>query len=221
MNNYKLHTDYDQILFREEVARGTRNLNIKGYSQAGDSGDIGIRDPKSGLIYISGSPDWCYQRNLLDARGWERFITDLDETIYIPWTEGTIEWKMHTAVLRSRPDMNASVHTHSKWASIFAAAEMSCPLDIIGEGLTGEIPLTTPFAWAGSPEIEVSVTEALQKFDCCILSHHGAVVVGKTLDEAFDKVAWMEQACEKAFWQLVANGGAQVNLEKAFSALRK
>ncbi|WP_408632281.1 class II aldolase/adducin family protein [Muricomes intestini] len=35
-------------------------------------------------------------------------------------------------------------------------------------------------------------------------ANHGAVCVGKTLDDAFSKVAWMEQACEKAYYTLLA-----------------
>ena len=42
--NYNVYSDYDQILFKEEVARGTRLLNIRGYSPSGESGDTSVRD---------------------------------------------------------------------------------------------------------------------------------------------------------------------------------
>ena len=32
MDHYNIYQDYDQILFKNEVARGTRQLNIMGYS---------------------------------------------------------------------------------------------------------------------------------------------------------------------------------------------
>ena len=35
MDNYNIYQDYDQILFKNEVARGTRQLNIMGYSPSG------------------------------------------------------------------------------------------------------------------------------------------------------------------------------------------
>ena len=124
MDNYNIYQDYDQILFKNEVARGTRQLNIMGYSPSGESGDTSVRDLKTGLIYVSGSPSWCFQKNLQDARGWERFITNTDEEVFVPWSEPTCEWYMHVAIYRKRPDIGAIVHTHSEWASVFAICRM-------------------------------------------------------------------------------------------------
>ena len=39
MENYFVYDDPKQQLFKEEVARGTRLLNIRGLSQSGESGD--------------------------------------------------------------------------------------------------------------------------------------------------------------------------------------
>ncbi len=214
--DYNTYQDYDQILFKEEVARGTRMLNIMGYSPSGESGDVAVRDLKTGLIYVSGSPSWCFQKNLRDARGWERFITDNDENIFTPYSEPTCEWYMHTAICRKRPDVGAIVQTHGRWASIFAILEMDVPLDIIGEGLTGVIP-STPYASAGGKELGEIIADGLvgNETDCVLMGHHGAVIVGKTMDEAMAKTAWMEKACEKAFYAILTAGGAKSSLQKA------
>ncbi|NLY90445.1 MAG: class II aldolase/adducin family protein [Firmicutes bacterium] len=216
--NYNVFNDYDQILFKEEVARGTRLLNLRGYSPSGESGDTSVRDLKTGLIYISGSPTWCFQRDLRDARGWERFVTDINETIYVPWSEPTCEWPMHVAIYRKRPDVGAIVHTHGEWASVFACIGMDVPLSIIGEGLTGVIPCAK-FANAGTHEVANNTAEALVAADCCIMSNHGAVAVGRTMDEAMDKVAWMEQACQKAYYAILASGGVKADARKAIQKL--
>lgn len=216
--DYDIYNDYDQILFKEEVARGTRLLNIRGYSPSGESGDTSVRDLKTGLIYISGSPTWCFQKNLRDARGWERFITDTKETIYVPWSEPTCEWFMHVAIYRKRPDIGAIVHTHGEWASVFACIGMDVPLSIIGEGLTGAIPCAK-YADAGTHEVAENTADALVAGDCCIMANHGAVSVGKTMDEAMDTVAWMEQACKKAYYAIVASGGAKADTLKAVKKL--
>jgi ribulose-5-phosphate 4-epimerase/fuculose-1-phosphate aldolase len=170
MENYNIYQDYDQILFKEEVAAATRKLNIDGFSPSGESGDTSVRDPKSGFIYISGSPDWCFQKNLQDARGWERFITDTDETIYVPWSTPTVEWYTHTAVYRKRPDANACIHTHGEWASVFAILEMDVPLSIIGEGLTGVIPCAK-YVMPGTKEVGEVTADALidNPYNCCIM----------------------------------------------------
>ena len=184
MDNYNIYQDYDQILFKNEVARGTRQLNIMGYSPSGESGDTSVRDLKTGLIYVSGSPSWCFQKNLQDARGWERFITNTDEEVFVPWSEPTCEWYMHVAIYRKRPDIG------------------DVPLDLIGEGLTGVIPCAA-YADAGTHDVAENTADALLHSDCCIMGNHGAVCVGRTLDEAFAKVAWMEQAAQKAYYALL------------------
>lgn len=217
--NYKTYQDYDQILFKEEVARGTRMLNEKGYSPSGESGDVAVRDLKTGLCYVSGSPAWCFQKNLRDARGWERFICDKDENIFTPYSEPTCEWYMHAAIFRKRPDVGAIVQTHGRWATVFAILEMDVPLDIIGEGLTGVIPCT-PYRPAGGRALGEVIAEGLADSDYVLMGHHGAVIVGKTMDEAMAKTAWMEKACEKAFYAILCSGGAKSSLAKAREALK-
>ena len=212
--NYNTFQDYDQILFKEEVARGTRMLNEKGYSPSGESGDVAVRDLKTGLCYISGSPTWCFQKNLRDARGWERFICDAEDNIFTPASEPTCEWIMHTAIFRKRPDVGAIVQTHGRWASVFAILEMDVPLDIIGEGLSGVIPCT-PYQSAGGHGLAEVIADGLIDSDYVLMGHHGAVIVGKTMDEAMAKTAWMEMACEKAFWAILCAGGAKSSLLKA------
>ncbi len=41
-----------------------------------------------------------------------------------------------------------------------------------------------------------------------IMGNHGAVCVGRTLDEAFAKVAWMEEARQKAYYALLTRENA-------------
>ncbi|MCP1110393.1 class II aldolase/adducin family protein [Ohessyouella blattaphilus] len=202
MDNYNIFQNYDEILFKNECARGTRLLNIRGYSPSGESGDTSVRDLETGRVYVSGSPEWCFQKNLRDARGWERFITNTEEEIFVPWSEPTCEWYMHVAIYRKRPDIGAIVHTHGEWASVFAILRKDVPLDLIGEGKSGVIPCA-PYADAGTNDVAELTADALVNSDTCIMGSHGGVAVGKTLDDAFAKVAWMEQACEKAYYALL------------------
>ena len=218
--DYNTYQNYNEILFKEEVARGTRMLNIKGYSPSGESGDVAVRDLQTGLCYISGSPAWCFQKNLRDARGWERFICDKDDHIFTPYSEPTCEWVMHTAIFRKRPDVGAIVQTHGRWATVFAILEMDVPLDLIGEGLTGVIPCT-PYRSAGTNDLGEVIADGLKDSDYVLMGHHGAVIVGKTMDEAMAKTAWMEKACEKAFYAILCAGGAKASLAKARETLGK
>ena len=204
MENYFVYDDPKQRLFKEEVARGTRLLNKRGLSQSGESGDCSVRDLETGLIYVSGSPDWCFQKNLLDARGWERWVTTVEGEDLVPWSTPTVEWPMHVAIYDARPDVGAVCHTHGVWASVFAALRMDVPLDKADEGLTDVIPCTD-YRPAGSPDVGTVVAEALKKgYDWALMGNHGAVTVGRTLDEAFDRAMYMEHLCERVYYALLA-----------------
>lgn len=203
MENYNIYQEFDQKLFKEEVARGTRRLNMTGLSPSGESGDVSVRDLKTGLIYVSGSPSWCFQKNLRDARGWERFVTDVNETVLVPWSDPTIEWYMHVAIYRKRPDVQAIVHTHGWWASVFAALNMDVPLDIIGEGRKGVIPCA-PYVPAGTEEVGAVTADTMGSGNCALMGNHGAVFVGNDLNEAFHLALWAEDACKKAYLALLS-----------------
>ena len=205
MENYKeLFASPKDLMWKEEVARGTRLLNKWGLSQSGESGDCSVRDLETGLMYISGSPDWCFQKNLRDARGWERWVTNKDSEDLVPWSTPTIEWPMHVAIYNAIPEAGAICHTHGVWASVFAALRMDVPLEKAGEGLTGIIPCSD-YRPAGSPDVgEVVAATMLQGYDWALMGSHGAVTYGATLDEAFEKAMLMEHLCEKVYFQLLA-----------------
>lgn len=58
MENYKeLFATPKDLMWKEEVARGTRLLNKWGLSQSGESGDCSVRDLETGYMYISGEPE--------------------------------------------------------------------------------------------------------------------------------------------------------------------
>ena len=204
MENYHVYDSPKQMLYKNEVARGTRLLNIRGLSQSGESGDCAVRDLDTGLMYISGSPDWCFQKNLLDARGWERWVSNSETENLVPWSTPTVEHPMHIAIFNRREDVGAVLHTHGVWSSVFAALRMDVPLDKANEGYTGVIPCTDFFP-AGDDRIGEVVAEALgQGYDWALMANHGAVTVGATLDEAFEKAMLMEHLCEKIYFTLLA-----------------
>jgi L-ribulose-5-phosphate 4-epimerase len=220
MDNYNINMDYSSILFKEDVARGTRLLHDSGLSPSGDSGDVSVRDPKTGLIYVSGSPDWCYQKDLRDARGWERTIVDLDGKVYAPWSSPTPEIPMHVEIYRARPDVNAVVHTHGAWASVFAAAAMDIPVALAGTGETGVVPCSR-YGKSGGNELPQYVVEALGAYKAALVGNHGAVTVGKTLDEAFAAALWLEAIAEKAFFSLVLAGEHRVDTKAIIEKLSR
>ncbi|MBO9541696.1 class II aldolase/adducin family protein [bacterium] len=109
------------------------------------------------------------------------------------------EFGMHAAVYRVRPDVKAVVHAHPPTATAFSVAGVSLMAPILTEVVIGlgAIP-TAPYATPGTPQVGEGVARLLVDYDCCILSHHGAVTVGQDLFEAFYRMETLEQTAKVA-----------------------
>ena len=188
-------------LFLEEAARGTRKLYEDGFSPSGDSGDVSVRDPETGYIYISGSPAEIEYLNLGEYHACDMVVVDIDGNKITSWSRPTCETPMHLAILRARPDMNAVVHTHATWSSIYSICGKNIPLVLNEqlEHLGGEIECAG-YGMVASEELADMVVKALGNKFAALMRNHGAVAVGKTLNEAFTRAAYLEDVAQKAFF---------------------
>lgn len=99
----------------------------------------------------------------------------------------TSESIMHTEIYRKRNDVGSIIHTHSKYASVFAAAEKG-----FADGNIG----ISEYASAGTHELAIKVAEALGDSSAVIMAHHGMVAVGENLVDAFDMAGALEREAE-------------------------
>lgn len=117
------------------------------------------------------------------------------------WLEGVLkpssEFGMHLAIYRARPDVQAIVHAHPPTATAFSVAGISLEPPILTEVVItlGSIP-TTPYATPGTPEVGEAVRGAAATHDAFILDHHGAVTMGRNLDEAYYRMETVEQTAK-------------------------
>jgi len=107
------------------------------------------------------------------------------------------EFGMHLAIYRVRPDVSAVVHAHPPTATAFSVAGVSLEPPILTEVVltVGSIP-TTPYATPGTPEVGAAVRAVAATHDAFILDHHGAVTLGRTLDEAYHRMETVEQTAK-------------------------
>lgn len=167
-------------LYREEAARGTRMLYELGFSPSGDNGDISVRDPETGLVYISASPIEIGYKNLGEYHACDMAVVDMEGNRMTTWSRPTIEMPMHLAILRARPDVNAVVHTHAAWSSVFAICGKNIPF-VLAEQYAhlgaGEV-VCAGYGKAGSDELGEEIVSALGKNNAVLMRNHGAVTVG-------------------------------------------
>jgi L-fuculose-phosphate aldolase len=107
------------------------------------------------------------------------------------------EFGMHLAIYGVRSDAAAIVHAHPPTATAFSVAGVSLEPPILTEVVltVGSIP-TTPYATPGTPAVGEAVRSAAATHDAFILDHHGAVTLGRSLDEAYYRMETVEQTAK-------------------------
>jgi L-fuculose-phosphate aldolase len=124
-----------------------------------------------------------------------------------PGRSPTSEVLMHLAAYRERPDIRAVLHAHPPCAVALTIAGIPFPMDIIPESLIGlgSVP-TAKYATPGTPELAESIRGMLKDTNAILLSHHGSLTVGRTLEEALVALERMEHTAHT--WFLAKAAGA-------------
>lgn len=187
--------------YRQLVIDSGKKLLHEGFTVE-TWGNISVRGA-DGRIYITPSGmdyDLCTASDIvvLDASG------RVAEGERVP----SIEHGLHVAVYAARPDVNAVVHTHPVYSTVFSAMGESIPLlvDEAAQALGSEVR-TAPYALPGSEAIAAGCVAALgQKANACLLQSHGAVCVGADMKGAFRTARVLEMTAE-IYYRIRAVGG--------------
>jgi len=111
--------------------------------------------------------------------------------------EPSSEWRMHAAIYRDRPDVEAIVHTHSVHATAASLAMTELPVrHDEGRLLFGTRILVSQHAPPGTWDLARAVVRALGTARGALIARHGAVAVGHSLDEALDLAIKIEEAAQ-------------------------
>ncbi len=158
-------------------------------------GNISARDAASGLVAIKPS-GVRYE----DLQPEHMVIVDLDGKV----VEGTLSPSSDTAshlyIYRHRPDVNGVVHTHSRYATAFAALNrpIPCVLTAMADEFGGPIPCGG-FALIGGEEIGQVVIESIGSSPAVLLKNHGVFTVGPNATAAV-KAAVMTEDVAATVW---------------------
>jgi L-ribulose-5-phosphate 4-epimerase len=112
----------------------------------------------------------------------------------------------HLYIYRHRPDVNGVVHTHSRYATAFAALGRPIPvyLTAMADEFGGPIPCGG-FALIGSEAIGKIVIDSIGDSPAVLLKNHGVFTVGKT-PEAAVKAAVMVEDVAATVWMALQIG---------------
>ena len=165
----------------------------------GTSGNIALRDDEDDVVAItpSGIP---YKGMTVE----DIAIVDLNGK----WLEGNYkpssEVPMHTAVLRARPDVKATVHTHAMYATIMAMGD-DAELKPITPPQCEFVPVgIVPFTMPGSDEVADKVVEALgENGRAVLIKNHGMFCCGKDMKSAIDATIYTEEMAVTTYYAKV------------------
>ena len=134
-------------------------------------------------------------------------MTEEDIAIVNPdgkWLEGKFkpssETPMHTSVLRARPDINATVHTHGMFCTLMAmTGEPMRPITPPQAEFT-PVPIV-PFTMPGTNDLAGAVVAALGSSGrAALLSNHGMFACGKNIKAAMASAIYIEEMAQTTFY---------------------
>ena len=118
------------------------------------------------------------------------------------------ELGLHVEIYRTRPEIGAVIHTHSPNASTVAAARREIPpiLDDMAQ-IIGPSVRVADYALPSTRKLIRVTVRALAGRNAALLANHGAVCVGRDMEEAFVACEILEKSC-RAFIEAEFLGGA-------------
>jgi L-fuculose-phosphate aldolase len=171
---------------REEIVRYGRMLHELSFVAAMD-GNLSVR-LKGDRILVT--PTGVSKGTM---RASDMVIVDLDGKRLSGNRNVTSEIGMHLLIYRMRRDVQAIVHAHPPTATGFAAAGVALTEPLVCEVVMGLgcIPLAR-YGTPGTSELAKTLEPFVPNYDAILMSNHGVVAYGDTLEHAYMKMETVE-----------------------------
>jgi L-ribulose-5-phosphate 4-epimerase len=155
------------------------------------AGNISARVPGEDLMVIK--PSGVAYDELTPA---SMVVTDLQGKLIDGAFRPSSDTAAHAYVYRHMDDVGGQVHTHSTYATAWAARReaIPCVLTMMGDEFGGEIPVG-PFALIGDDSIGRGVVETLRtsRSRAVLMANHGVFTVGHSARDAVKTAVMCEE----------------------------
>jgi len=167
-------------------------------------GNVSARDPETGLIVIK--PSGVRFEHLTPEN---MVVVDLDGMVVEGDLKPSSDTASHCYIYREMPEVNGIVHTHSRYATAFAALGVPIPCFLTGmaDEFGGEIPCGG-FALIGGEEIGREVVSCLSgaRSPAVIMQNHGVFTIGKSAEAAVKAAVMAEDSACTSWLALQLHG---------------
>jgi len=177
---------------RQEIVRYGRMLHERGFVAAMD-GNLSVR-LKADRILVTPT---CLSKGAMKPG--DMVVVDTEGKRVSGRRNVTSEIAMHLLIYRLRPDVQAIVHAHPPTATGFAAAGVALTEPLVCEVVMGLgcIPLAR-YGTPGTAELTQTLEPYVPNYDAILMSNHGVVTYGDTLEHAYMKMETVEHFAQIA-----------------------
>jgi L-fuculose-phosphate aldolase len=190
---------------RAEIVRVAQALRSRGLA-IGTSGNVGARLPDGRIAITPSTMDY-------DAMTPDDVV--IVEADGAPSGDGqrspSSELRIHLEIFAARPDVRAIVHSHSPFATTWAAARRPIPAVhyvlamLVAPGR--DTLRVAPYATFGTVELARHAVTTLGADHAVLLASHGAIAVAGSLGSALGRAERVEELAMLA-WRAEQIGGA-------------
>ncbi len=182
---------------KEMVCQANQRLLTEGLV-TWTSGNVSGRDAESGLVVIKPS-GVSYDQLTADAM----VVVDPSGHVVEGDLNPSVDTSTHLVIYRERADVMGVTHTHSTFATAFAAAGLSIPvyLTAIADEFGGPIPLGA-YAKIGGEEIGHEVVRSIGSSPSILMRNHGVFTIGPSVMAAVKAAVMTEDVARTVYYAL-------------------
>ena len=187
----------DSRALRMRIVATARKMNALGINR-GKSGNVSARIDAGFLITPSAL---AYDETKPD----DVVAVDLDGNA-TGRRRPSSEWRFHRDIYAARTEVAAIVHSHSPFATALACLDRDIPAFHYMVAVAGGSDIRcAPYATFGTQGLSDHVLAALEGRNACLLSHHGMIALGASLESALALAVEVETLAEM-YWRALSIG---------------
>jgi L-ribulose-5-phosphate 4-epimerase len=181
------------------------------------SGNVSARDPKTGFVVIK--PSGIRYEDLTPE---SMVVVDLDGKVVEGQHKPSSDTFAHVFVYRHRPDVKGVVHTHSTFATAWAAVGRPIPpvLTAICDEFGGPIPVGA-YAKIGGDEIGQEIIRSIGASPAILMKNHGVFTIGQTPEAAVKAAVMVEDVARTVFYAMQLGQPDEIPPEEVARAHRR
>jgi L-ribulose-5-phosphate 4-epimerase len=195
--------------YKKNVLEASLWLSEQGYfgSHRGSGGNVSVRVNETAMAITPSSVKYQeLSAGDICVVGFDLSVIEENNKL-----RPSVEAGMHSIIYLKRPDVNAIVHTHQIYGSVFALINTPIPalFDEVAFSL-GQMIETVPYALSGSPDLVNNVAGKLSNnANAYIIQNHGILALGKNLDKAILNAELLEKVAH--IYYLALSTGKPIN----------